>query len=64
MLKCPNCGSDESRVTETKATPDGTAIARYRACKNCGNNFRTHEVLAVYAGRKRGIVLDLEGNVE
>lgn len=57
MIKCPNCGSPKTMVRDVKSI-DGRA-RRTRVCKNCANSFTTFEVLAVYAGRSRGMVLDM-----
>lgn len=56
MINCPHCGHTENTVRETQRR-DGY-YRRYRICQNCHNSFCTHEVLAVYAGKARGMVLD------
>jgi len=43
MLKCPYCGSTESRVTDTRHSPKG--IRRRRLCKNCGKRFTSYETV-------------------
>lgn len=59
-MNCPKCGGD-TRITETRSENDNRTLLRYRICKDCGNQFRTHEVQAIYAGVNRGIILDLQG---
>lgn len=62
MIQCPHCGSTESTVKEVKSFPDFNR--RYRVCSKCHNTYTTEEVLAVYAGRKRGMVRTLPQVVE
>ena len=45
---CPHCGTDKSRILETRGD------RRVRQCANCLKDFATYEVLAAYAGRDRG----------
>jgi hypothetical protein len=40
-MKCPNCGHDKSRTTDTDRAYGG--IRRYRTCRNCGHRFVTLE---------------------
>lgn len=51
-MKCPHCGHDKSRVTDTEARPD--ANLRYRICLNCAKKFSTLERVSVFAGRRLG----------
>lgn len=43
MLRCPYCGSTESRVTDTRHSPKG--IRRRRVCKSCGRRFTSYETV-------------------
>jgi len=43
-LGCPECGSCESGVVDSRGTTDG--IRRRRLCEYCGYRFSTVEVLA------------------
>lgn len=54
MIHCPHCGSTSSTVRHTGNKHDH--IQRLRICTNCGKQYHTHEVLAVYAGNSRGYV--------
>ena len=53
-MKCPHCGHGKSRVIETRARPE--ADLRIRICQGCGEQFRTLERVALYAGRSTGYV--------
>lgn len=53
-MKCPHCGSEQSRVTETRASAE--ADRRIRLCKGCGRTFQTLERVCVLAGRAAGYV--------
>ena len=51
-MKCPHCGHDKSRVTETRAGED--ADRRVRLCRKCGKTFMTLERICVWAGQNAG----------
>lgn len=53
-MKCPHCGHDKSRVTETRANDE--ADRRIRLCLGCAKTFTTFERVAIYAGRAVGYV--------
>jgi transcriptional repressor NrdR len=40
-MRCPYCGSTESRVTDSRETDDG--VRRRRECSHCGARFTTYE---------------------
>jgi transcriptional repressor NrdR len=42
-LRCPYCNNDDDRVIDSRATDDGTAIRRRRACDQCNKRFTTYE---------------------
>ncbi len=44
-MKCPNCGSSDSRVLDSRPVEDGTSIKRRRECPECGKRFTTYEVI-------------------
>lgn len=44
-VKCPKCGSRDTRSQGTSADPSGGTVRR-RLCKACGNVFHTLEKLA------------------
>ena len=43
-MKCPFCGSSESRVVDTREVGDG--IRRRRECQSCGQRYTTYEHVA------------------
>jgi len=42
-MKCPNCGTSETKVVDSRPFEDGTCIRRRRVCTECGNKFYTYE---------------------
>jgi transcriptional repressor NrdR len=42
-LRCPFCNQDDDKVIDSRATDDGTAIRRRRACSVCSKRFTTYE---------------------
>lgn len=44
-MKCPKCGSTDSKVTDTRAYSDDSCIKRRRQCLSCGYRFATNETL-------------------
>lgn len=42
-MRCMYCGHMESKVVDSRAAEDGTAIRRRRECLNCGKRFTTYE---------------------
>ncbi len=42
-VRCPGCSSLEDRVVDSRASEDGSAIRRRRACLGCGRRFTTFE---------------------
>jgi hypothetical protein len=53
-MRCPHCGHEKSRVTETRQM--GDADRRIRLCQGCGRTYQTLERVCVYAGRAAGYV--------
>lgn len=53
-MKCPHCGHEKSRVTETRAGDE--ADRRIRLCLGCARTFQTLERVCVFAGRAAGYV--------
>jgi transcriptional repressor NrdR len=45
QVRCPYCGTDNSRVIESRAGEDGSTIRRRRECTNidCARRFTTYE---------------------
>jgi transcriptional repressor NrdR len=44
-VKCPFCGFEESKVTDSRCAMDLTAIKRRRECLKCGVRFTTFETI-------------------
>ncbi|MEX2457530.1 MAG: transcriptional regulator NrdR [Actinomycetota bacterium] len=42
-MRCPWCGSLESKVVDSRTAEDGEAIRRRRQCDSCGRRFTTYE---------------------
>ncbi len=44
-MRCPNCGHDNDRVVDTRASEDGFAVRRRRVCQTCRHRYTTYERL-------------------
>lgn len=44
-MKCPNCGSSQTFVVNSRSTKEETQIWRRRKCEDCGERFTTHETI-------------------
>lgn len=42
-MKCPYCGSDSTRVLDSRTAEDGLSIRRRRICETCGQRFTSYE---------------------
>ena len=42
-MKCPFCGSFESKVVDSRLSEDGTSIRRRRECTACAKRYTTYE---------------------
>ena len=42
-MKCPFCGSDNTRVIDSRPADDNTSIRRRRLCDDCDKRFTTYE---------------------
>ena len=42
-MRCPYCNYDESKVVDSRATDDKTAIRRRRECLHCNRRYTTYE---------------------
>jgi len=42
-MNCPFCGTDESRVVDSRDSESGDAIRRRRECMHCGRRYTTYE---------------------
>ncbi len=46
-MKCPFCGYEESKVTDSRNTSDGSSIRRRRECLSCARRFTTFETVDI-----------------
>lgn len=44
-MKCPFCGSQSTKVTDSRDTDDGSSIRRRRQCLDCERRFTTYETV-------------------
>ena len=42
-MRCPNCGTGDDRVVDSRPSSSGDAIRRRRECRACGLRFTTFE---------------------
>ena len=42
-MKCPYCGSEDTRVTDSRPVEESNSIRRRRQCDSCGKRFTTEE---------------------
>jgi transcriptional repressor NrdR len=52
---CPYCRHPDSRVIDSRAGDDGTAIRRRRACPACGRRFTTQETVILTVAKRSGV---------
>ena len=56
-MKCPYCGSDNTKVIDSRSYSDGNSIKRRRECEECQKRFTTHEQvvdLTLFVIKKNG----------
>ncbi len=44
-MKCPFCGTEDSKVIDSRPTDEGTRIRRRRECLKCTKRFTTYEIV-------------------
>ncbi len=44
-MKCPYCGCEESKVTDSRPVEENDSIRRRRECIECGRRFTTYETI-------------------
>ncbi len=42
-MRCPNCGCQEDKVVDSRASKEGATIRRRRECNGCQHRFTTYE---------------------
>ncbi|NLI60699.1 MAG: transcriptional repressor NrdR [Clostridiales bacterium] len=56
-MKCPFCGSFDSKVIDSRPTDEGSAIRRRRECMECTKRYTTYEkieILPLFVIKKDG----------
>ena len=53
-MHCPFCRFGDSRVVDSRANEDGTAIRRRRQCPECGRRFTTVETASLTVVKRSG----------
>src|SRR5215469_10751931 len=46
-MRCPRCGELETRVIDSRPTPDGVSIRRRRCCQQCSLRVTTYEIISL-----------------
>jgi transcriptional repressor NrdR len=54
-MYCPYCRHPDSRVIDSRAAEDGTAIRRRRSCPACGRRFTTQESVILTVAKRSGV---------
>ncbi len=54
-MYCPHCRHPDSRVIDSRAAEDGTAIRRRRSCPACGRRFTTQETVILMVAKRSGV---------
>ena len=60
-MKCPYCGSDDSRVIDSRDVNDG--VRRRRQCLDCSSRFTTYEKRPLSAGTIDRLADDIEAEL-
>lgn len=47
-MKCPFCGAEETKVTNSRTVDGENSIRRRRSCEKCENRFTTYERIEKY----------------
>ena len=42
-MRCPNCGTQDDKVIDSRSSADGSSIRRRRECLDCETRFTTYE---------------------
>ena len=54
-MHCPFCRHTDSRVVDSRASDDGSAIRRRRQCPDCGRRFSTLETAGLSVVKRSGV---------
>lgn len=55
-MHCPFCRHGDTKVSDSRATEDGSAIRRRRACPMCERKFTTVEQIVLTVVKRSGVV--------
>ena len=55
-MHCPFCRHADTKVSDSRATEDGSAIRRRRVCPACGRKFTTVEQIVLTVVKRSGVV--------
>ncbi len=59
-MNCPFCGTEDTKVVDSRVAQDGAQVRRRRECHLCGERFTTYEVIEMTMPR----VIKRDGNRE
>jgi len=61
-MKCPFCGNEDLKVTDSRNALDANAIRRRRECLNCNRRFTTFETieLTIQVRKRDGLYEDFQ----
>ena len=64
IMRCPFCGFEESKVTDSRNLLDLNSIKRRRECLKCNNRFTTFETvdLTIQVSKRNGTYEDFNQN--
>ncbi len=55
-MHCPFCRHEDTKVSDSRATEDGSAIRRRRVCPQCERKFTTVEQIQLTVVKRSGVV--------
>lgn len=55
-MHCPFCRHEDSKVTDSRTSDDGSSIRRRRQCPECGKRFSTIETASLVVTKRSGVV--------
>ena len=59
-MNCPFCGTEDTKVVDSRIAMDGAQVRRRRECPKCGERFTTYEIVEMTMPR----VIKRDGNRE
>lgn len=55
-MRCPFCRHEDTKVSDSRVTEDGSAIRRRRMCPECSRKFTTMEQILLTVVKRSGVV--------